>query len=209
MVPTEKKKVEAYIQGLSDNIPVEVTSSSPATLSQAVRISHKLMEQKRKAKMERDIEVKKRKWESSQHKGFDMSFVNTNFSHLIDIKPVKLNNSYEVELANGKIASTDTVLRGCILNLVDHLFEIDLMPIKLGSFDVIVGMDWLVKYDAVIVCGKKEVHVPYKNKSLVVKGDRGASRLRVISCIKARKYIERGCQLFLAQVTGKEPTERH
>ncbi|GKB52594.1 putative reverse transcriptase domain-containing protein [Tanacetum coccineum] len=141
--------------------------------------------------------------------GSDMSFVNISFSHLIDIKPVKLNTSYEVELANEKIASTNTVLRGCVLNLVDHLFEIDLMPIELGSFDVIVGMDWLVKCDAVIVCGKKEVHVPYKNKTLVVKGDRGASRLRVISCIKARKYIERGCQLFLAQVTGKEPTERH
>ncbi|GKC20490.1 putative reverse transcriptase domain-containing protein [Tanacetum coccineum] len=122
----------------------------------------------------------------------DMSFVNISFSHLIDIKPIKLNASYEVELANGKIASTNTVLRGCVLNLVDHLFEIDLMPIELSSFDVIVGMDWLVKCDAVIVCGKKEVHVPYKNKTLVVKGDRGASQLRVISCIKARKYIERG-----------------
>ncbi|GKC12056.1 hypothetical protein Tco_1008838, partial [Tanacetum coccineum] len=55
---------------------------------------------------------------------------------------------------------------------VDHLFDIDLMPIELGTFDVIVGMDWLVERDAVIVCGKKEVHVPYKNKTLVVKGDR-------------------------------------
>nr|GEY18434.1 putative reverse transcriptase domain-containing protein [Tanacetum cinerariifolium] len=70
-----------------------------------------------------------------------------------------------------------------------------------------VGMDWLVECDAVIVCGKKEVRVPYKNKTLVVKGDRGPSRLKVISCIKARKYVERGCQLFLAQVMEKEPTE--
>ncbi|GJT78697.1 putative reverse transcriptase domain-containing protein [Tanacetum coccineum] len=138
--------------------------------------------------------------------GSDMSFVNTSFSHLIDIQPIKLNTSYEVELADGKIASTNTILRGCVMNLVDHLFEIDLMPIELGSFDVIVGMDWLVRYDAVIVCGKKEVHVPYKNKTLVVKGDRGASQLKVISCIKARKYIERGCHLFLAQVTEKELT---
>ncbi|GJV86898.1 putative reverse transcriptase domain-containing protein [Tanacetum coccineum] len=67
-------------------------------------------------------------------------------------------------------------------------------------------MNWLVRYDAVIVCGKKEVHVPYKNKMLVVKGDRGASQLKVISCIKARKYIKRGCHLFLAQVTEKELT---
>nr|GFC17676.1 putative reverse transcriptase domain-containing protein [Tanacetum cinerariifolium] len=49
-----------------------------------------------------------------------------------------------------------------------------------------------------------EVHVPYKNKTLVVKSDSSVSRLKVISCIKARKYIERGSQLFIAQVTEKE-----
>nr|GFB33286.1 retrovirus-related Pol polyprotein from transposon 17.6 [Tanacetum cinerariifolium] len=54
-----------------------------------------------------------------------------------------------------------------------HLFKIDLMPIELGTFDVIIGMDWLVERDAVIVCGKKVVYVPYKNKTLVFKGDRG------------------------------------
>nr|GEZ19254.1 hypothetical protein [Tanacetum cinerariifolium] len=53
-----------------------------------------------------------------------------------------------------------------------HLFKIDLMPIKLGTFDVIIDMDWLVEHDAIIVCGKKVVHVPYKNKTLVVEGDR-------------------------------------
>ncbi|GJT16970.1 putative reverse transcriptase domain-containing protein [Tanacetum coccineum] len=53
-----------------------------------------------------------------------------------------------------------------------------------------------------------ELHVPYKNKTLVVKGDSGTSRLKVTSCIKARKYIERGSQLFLAQVTEKEPSKK-
>ncbi|GKF14874.1 putative reverse transcriptase domain-containing protein [Tanacetum coccineum] len=125
--------------------------------------------------------------------GSDKSFVNTSFSHLIDIKPGRLNTSYEVELADEKVVSTNTILKSFTLNLVDHLFDIDLVPIELGTFDVIVGMDWLVEHDAVIVCGKKEVHVPYKSKPLVVKGDRGPSRLKVISCIKARKYVERGC----------------
>nr|GEW40071.1 hypothetical protein [Tanacetum cinerariifolium] len=76
--------------------------------------------------------------------------------------------------------------------VMGHLFKIDLMPIELGTFDVIIGMDWLVEQDAIIVCGKKVVHVPYKNKTLVVEGDRGTSRLKVISCIKARKFIKRG-----------------
>nr|GEU65383.1 hypothetical protein [Tanacetum cinerariifolium] len=133
------------------------------------------------------------------------SFMDIKFSHLIDIKPVKLNSSYEVELADGKVVSTNSVLRGCTLNILDHLFDIDLMPIELGTFDVIVGMDWLVERDALIVCGRKEVHVPYKNNTLVVKSDSSVSRLKVISCIKERKYIERGSQLFIAQVTEKVP----
>nr|GEZ71151.1 putative reverse transcriptase domain-containing protein [Tanacetum cinerariifolium] len=69
-------------------------------------------------------------------------------------------------------------------------------------------MYWLVERDALIVCGRKEVHVPYRNKTLVVKSDSGVSRLKVISCIKARKYIERGSQLFLAQVTETEPAKK-
>ncbi|GJR21487.1 putative reverse transcriptase domain-containing protein [Tanacetum coccineum] len=104
--------------------------------------------------------------------GSDKSFVNTSFSHLIDINPVRLDTSYEVELADGRVASTKTILRGCTLNLLDHLFKIDLMPIELGTFDVVIGMDWLVDQDAVIVCGKKVVHIPVKNKTLVVEGDR-------------------------------------
>nr|GEV94187.1 putative reverse transcriptase domain-containing protein [Tanacetum cinerariifolium] len=140
--------------------------------------------------------------------GGDKSFVDIKLSHLIDINPIKLNLSYEFKLADGKVVSTNSALRGCTLNLLDHLFDIDLMPIELGTFDVIVGMDWFVEHDALIVCGRKEVHVPYRNKTLVVKRDSGVSRLKVISCIKARKYIERGSQLFLAQATETEPAKK-
>ncbi|GKC35487.1 putative reverse transcriptase domain-containing protein [Tanacetum coccineum] len=69
MVTTEKKKVEPYIQGLSDNIQGEVTSSSLTTLSRTIRMAHKLMEHKRKSKMDREAEAKKRKWESFQPEG--------------------------------------------------------------------------------------------------------------------------------------------
>ncbi|GKB99442.1 putative reverse transcriptase domain-containing protein [Tanacetum coccineum] len=118
--------------------------------------------------------------------GFDMSFVNTRFSSLLDIKLIKIEDSYEVELADGRIVSTNTVLKGCTLSLVNHVFEIDLMLIELGTFDVIIDMDWLVKHDAVIVYGEKVVRIPYGNKTLIVEGDKGVSCLKVISCIKAR-----------------------
>nr|GEZ82766.1 hypothetical protein [Tanacetum cinerariifolium] len=83
--------------------------------------------------------------------GSDKTFVNTSFSHLIDINPVRLNTSYEVELADGRVASTNIVLKGCTINLVGHLFKIDLMPIELGTFDVIIDMDCLVEQDAIII----------------------------------------------------------
>ncbi|GJQ94928.1 putative reverse transcriptase domain-containing protein [Tanacetum coccineum] len=103
------------------------------------------------------------------------SFVTTRFSSLLDIKPIKIKDSYEVELAEGRVVSTNTILKHCTLSLVNHIFEIDLMPIELGMFDVIIGIDWLVKHDAVIVCGEKVVRIPYGNKMLIVEGDKGGS----------------------------------
>ncbi|GJZ85429.1 putative reverse transcriptase domain-containing protein, partial [Tanacetum coccineum] len=137
-----------------------------------------------------------------------LSFVNTRFSSLLDIKPIKIEDSYEVKLADGRVVSTNTVLKGCTLSLVNHIFEIDLMSIKLGTFDVIIGMDWLVKHDAVIVCGEKVVRILYGNKMLVVEGDKGGSQLIIILCIKARKYVEQGCHLFLTHVTKKKSKEK-
>nr|GEU82944.1 hypothetical protein [Tanacetum cinerariifolium] len=89
-----------------------------------------------------------------------------------NVVTVKLNSSYKVKLADEKVVSTNYVLKGCTFNLLDHLFDIDLMPIELGTFDVIVGMDWLVEHGALIVCDRKEVHVPYRDKTLVVKSDK-------------------------------------
>ncbi|GJY49780.1 putative reverse transcriptase domain-containing protein [Tanacetum coccineum] len=66
MVKPERVKVDAYIRGLMDNIKGEVTSSKPADLNEAVRMAHKLMEQKPQTRNERILEGKKRKWEILQ-----------------------------------------------------------------------------------------------------------------------------------------------
>ncbi|GKA05466.1 putative reverse transcriptase domain-containing protein [Tanacetum coccineum] len=282
MVEPERVKVNAYIRGLTDNIKGEVTSSKPANLNEAMRMAHKLMEQKSQAKDERILEGNKRKWENYKsgnssgkgnhrdnlrqtlhnnqkqgnaramatattdgnvssgslplcerfftrhvglctikchkcgkirHKaryckeknvttvasalpiptcydcgeqghtrnrcprkvkqeevgevrgrayaikdvepkglnvvtgtlllnnryafilfdsGSDRSYVDTRFSSMLNIDPVKISASYEVELADGRVVSTNTVLKGYTLNLVNHIFEIDLMPIELA-----------------------------------------------------------------------------
>ncbi|GJS06067.1 putative reverse transcriptase domain-containing protein [Tanacetum coccineum] len=75
--------------------------------------------------------------------GADRSFVSTAFSSQIDITPTALDHYYDVELADGRIIGLNTILRGCTLNILNHPFNIDLMPVELGSFDAIIGMDWL------------------------------------------------------------------
>ncbi|GJS77134.1 putative reverse transcriptase domain-containing protein [Tanacetum coccineum] len=103
--------------------------------------------------------------------GADRSFISTTFSSLINIAPTPLENCYDVELANGKLVRIDTIKRGCTLNFLDHSFNIDLMPAELGSFDVIIGMDWLRRCHAVIVCDEKLVQVPYGNETLTFSGN--------------------------------------
>nr|GEX87936.1 putative reverse transcriptase domain-containing protein [Tanacetum cinerariifolium] len=91
--------------------------------------------------------------------------------------------SYAVELANERVSKTNNVLRGCTLGLLGHPFNIDLMPVELGSFDIII-----------------------------VQGDRGGkgekSKLSIISCNKTQRYIKIGCLIFLAQVTKKETKDK-
>ncbi|GJV77311.1 putative reverse transcriptase domain-containing protein [Tanacetum coccineum] len=92
--------------------------------------------------------------------GADMSFVSTAFSSQIDIIQTTLDHYYDVELADGRIIGLNTIIQGFTLNFLNHPFNIDLMPVELGSFEVIIGMDWLAKYQAVIVCVEKIVRCP-------------------------------------------------
>ncbi|GJZ66499.1 putative reverse transcriptase domain-containing protein [Tanacetum coccineum] len=100
--------------------------------------------------------------------GADRSFVSSTFSALLDVAPSTL----------------DTRLLG-------HPFDIDLMPVELGNFDVIIGMDWLAKNHALIICDEKVVSIPYGDEVLIIRGDdcdgRSKSKLNIISCTKTQK----------------------
>ncbi|GJT65792.1 putative reverse transcriptase domain-containing protein [Tanacetum coccineum] len=102
------------------------------------------------------------------YSGSNQSFVSTTFSTLLDIIPDTLDVSYDVELADGRISETNSVLRGCMLGLLGCPFNIDLMPIELGSFDIIIGMDWLANHHVVIMCDEKIVQIPYGDEVLIV-----------------------------------------
>nr|GFB75531.1 putative reverse transcriptase domain-containing protein [Tanacetum cinerariifolium] len=144
--------------------------------------------------------------------GADKSFVSTTFSTQINITPSTLDHCYDVELADERITGLNTILRGCTLNLLNHPFNINLMPVELGSFDAIIGKDWLAKYQAVIACAEKIVRIPWGNETLIIHGDGSnqgnATRLSIISCTKIEKYMMKGFPIFLAHITTKEVEDK-
>ncbi|GKB49507.1 putative reverse transcriptase domain-containing protein [Tanacetum coccineum] len=118
--------------------------------------------------------------------GADKSFVSISLASMLNIPPITLDTTYDIEMANGNLVGTNT----------------------LGSFDVVIGMDWLSKYHARIICDEKVVHIPINGETLIIRGDRSKTRLSLISCIKTERYISRGCQVFIAQVMEKKSDDK-
>ncbi|GJT13402.1 putative reverse transcriptase domain-containing protein [Tanacetum coccineum] len=141
------------------------------------------------------------------------SFVSSAFTPFIDIAPTALNTSYEVELADGKVVSTNTILRSCTLVLLNHVFKIDLLPTRLGSFDVIVGMDWLSYHRAVIDCYEKIIRIPLLNgEFLEVQGERPEKNPGSLVYIKADekkiddiRVVRDFPEVFLDDLSGLPP----
>ncbi|GJY34000.1 putative reverse transcriptase domain-containing protein [Tanacetum coccineum] len=122
--------------------------------------------------------------------GADYSFVSTTFIPLLGLEPSDLGFKYEIEIASGQLVEIDKVIKGCKLEIEGHVFDIDLIPFGHGSFDVIIGMDWLSNYKAEIVCHEKVVRIPLPDgKVLRVLGERPDEKARFLMGIKKQEEI--------------------
>ncbi|GJU15336.1 putative reverse transcriptase domain-containing protein [Tanacetum coccineum] len=118
--------------------------------------------------------------------GADYSFVSTTFIPLLGLEPSELGFKYEIEIASGQLVEIDKVIKGCKLEIEGHVFDIDLIPFGHGSFDVIIGMDWLSNYKAEIICHEKVVRIPLPDgKVLRVLGERPEEKARFLMGAKA------------------------
>ncbi|GKB86151.1 putative reverse transcriptase domain-containing protein [Tanacetum coccineum] len=100
--------------------------------------------------------------------GADKSFVSISLASMLNILPITLDTTYDIKMADGNLVGTNTVIQGCTLILLNQPFEIDLLQIKLGSFDIVIGMDWLSKYHARIICDEKVIHIPIYGETLII-----------------------------------------
>ncbi|GKA54020.1 putative reverse transcriptase domain-containing protein [Tanacetum coccineum] len=117
--------------------------------------------------------------------GADFSFISIKFAPLLNMKPSIVNPGYVIEVADGKKVEVDRVIRDCKLELGSSLFSINLIPLGHGSFDVIVGMDWLSQHKAVIVCHEKVVEIPVEDgRTLRVHGERTVGIAKALKSVK-------------------------
>ncbi|GJU83763.1 putative reverse transcriptase domain-containing protein, partial [Tanacetum coccineum] len=107
------------------------------------------------------------------YSGDNFSFISTKLLPLLNVEPCIVKPGYVIEIADGENVKVDKVIRDCKLELGNSLFTIDLIPLGHGSFDVIMGMDWLSKNKSVIVCHEKVVEIPIDEGGILrVHGER-------------------------------------
>ncbi|GJY85454.1 putative reverse transcriptase domain-containing protein [Tanacetum coccineum] len=176
----------------------EVTLSNPADLNEAVRMAHKLMEQKSQGRNERILEGNVRAMVTAPTDGKLPLFEHYFTSHVGQFT-IKCHKCGKVG-HKARNRCSKKVKQEEVGEVRGRAYAINDAEPKCPNV--------LVKHDAVIVCGEKVVRIPYRNKTLIVEGDKGRSRLKIISCIKARKYVKQGCHLFLAYVMKKKSKEK-
>ncbi|GJZ14073.1 putative reverse transcriptase domain-containing protein [Tanacetum coccineum] len=164
-----------------------VTASKPQTLEEAINIAQRLMDQVTKhAPMQVSSDNKrkfddKRTFNNSSRSNNNYRNTNNRYNNrqqqnrrqetgrAYAVTPSENDTLYNIEMADGNLVSTNTIIKGCTLTLLNQPFETDLMPIKLGSFDVVIGMDWLSKYRTKIICDEKVVHIPIDGDTLIIR----------------------------------------
>ncbi|GJR35793.1 putative reverse transcriptase domain-containing protein [Tanacetum coccineum] len=115
----------------------------------------------------------------------DFSFISTKFAPILNMKPSIANLGYVIEIVDGKKVEVNRIICGCKLEQGSSLFTIDLIPLGHGSFDVIVGMDWLSQNKVVIVCHEKVVEIPLVDGEIL-----RVHRERVEDSTKALKNVK-------------------
>nr|GEW83884.1 putative reverse transcriptase domain-containing protein [Tanacetum cinerariifolium] len=99
-----------------------------------------------------------------------------------------LGFSYEIDIASEQQVEIDKVIRGCKLEIEGHTFDIDLIPFRSGSFDVIIRMDWLSKHKIEIIFHDKVVRIPLRNvKTLRVIGETPEEKVKHLRNAKAKE----------------------
>ncbi|KAL2246064.1 UNVERIFIED_CONTAM: hypothetical protein Sindi_2874600 [Sesamum indicum] len=137
--------------------------------------------------------------------GSTHSYISSEFASNIPGENSPLGCNLMLYLPMGGGVIVNSVKKGNLVRIGDVNLPVDLIVLDLKGFDVILGMDWLAQYKAIVDCYKKEVMIEYFGESkLIFVGDRQVVPVCVISGMEARRSMLEGCEAYLAHVVDIE-----
>nr|GEV46101.1 reverse transcriptase domain-containing protein [Tanacetum cinerariifolium] len=190
---TEVKKMEDEFHSLTvkgNNLktygiaPKYATASKSQTLEEATTIAQRLIDQEKGHY--------KNQCPKANNSACGRAYVlrNKNAHQNLD---VVTDTTYDIEMADGNLVGTNTVIQGCTLILLNQPLEIDLTSIKLDSFDIVIGMDWFSNYHAKIICDEKVVHIPIGGETLIIRAqvmEKKSNERRLRDIPVVREFLE-------------------
>ena len=137
--------------------------------------------------------------------GATHSFISPYFAKTLARDKVLMKSPLAIGVSVGRTIEVKYVFPVCVVEIDSKVYPADLMELDVLDFDVVLGMDWLSKNYASIDCRDKCVRFKTKESiDLVFQGERSAVLTRLISVIRARRSLDKGCQGFLAYVINSE-----
>ena len=126
-----------------------------------------------------------------------------NLSSKLNLKAEPLEKPLQVEIANQEIIPIDQICPNCDMEIEGQNFKVNLIPFKLGEFDIILGMDWLTECEARIDCKGKNIKIRLPGGKLVV--FRGQKQTRkFLTMMQTKRLLGQGCEAYLAHVVDTE-----
>nr|GEU44567.1 reverse transcriptase domain-containing protein [Tanacetum cinerariifolium] len=187
----ESGEIERYVGGLPEMLRGNVMSYEPKSMQKAIEFANDQMDQNL-------LGIADRQAEAEQLTPTTITTTTTRGPHR-HIKEFPLALSVELKAGNGNV-----VAKAYGVGTAGGNPDANVLT-ELGSFNVIIGMDWLTTYHAVIMCDEKIIRVPFGNETLIIRcdGSNNETQLNIISCTKTRKYLLKGYPVFLANITTK------
>ncbi|KAL8121324.1 hypothetical protein AgCh_018164 [Apium graveolens] len=132
--------------------------------------------------------------------GATRSFISQDFVDKLHCEFKLLEQALMIELANKNQVSVDRVCPKCNIEVGGHQFYANLIPFKLGEFDVILGMDWLSENNAHIDCKNRKVRLQTldSKKKVIFRGNKQEKKFLTIAQVK--KLLRQNCEAYLAHV---------
>ncbi|XP_074368614.1 uncharacterized protein LOC141708745 [Apium graveolens] len=140
--------------------------------------------------------------------GSTHSVVSLSFVRHLDVAPSLLYPHMSISTPMGTSVVISDMYRECPIAVGDRNYKVNLLPMEMHDFDVILGMDWLSEHRTTIDCqGKRVIFGDADKPEFVYQGSQPKGDVKLISALKASKLLSKGCDGYLAFVKDTSKDE--